>query len=52
MKTTFCRSDQVKVEPLDALLTIVQWDSPKPGVVVVKVFTNLPHLLWRAFGSP
>ena len=45
MITTFCRSDQVKVEPSDALLTLVQWDSPKPGVVVVKVFTNSPHPL-------
>ena len=50
--TTFCRSDQAKVEPLDALLTLVQWDWPDPGVVVVKVFTNSPHLPWWSFGSP
>ena len=52
MITAFCRSDQANVEPLDALLTSVQQDSPKPGVVVVKVFTNLHHLLWESFGSP
>ena len=40
MITAFCRSDQVKVGPSDALLTLVQQDSPEPGVVVVKVFTN------------
>ena len=40
MITAFCRSDQAKVEPLDALLILVQWDSPEPGVVVVKVFTH------------
>ena len=40
MITTFCRSDQVKVEPSDSLSTLVQQDSPKPGVVVMKVFTN------------
>ena len=52
MITTFCRSDQVKVEHSDALLTLVQWDSPVPGVVVVKAFTNSPHLSWGCFGSP
>ena len=41
--TTFCRNDQVKVEPLDMLSALVQWDLPKPGVVVVKVFTKSPH---------
>ena len=50
--TTFCCTDQVKVEPLDMLLTLVQWDIPKPGKVVVKIFTNLPYLLWGSFGSP
>ena len=52
MITSFCRTDQAKVEPLDALLTLVQWDFLKLGVVVVKVFTNLPHLQWGSFGSP
>ena len=42
MITTFCRSDQAKVEPLDALLNLVHWDLPERGVVVVKVFTKLP----------
>ena len=28
MITTFCRSDQVKVESSDTLSTLVQWDSP------------------------
>ena len=35
MITTFCRTHQVKVEPLDALSALVQWDSPKPGVSTV-----------------
>ena len=39
------------MEPSDALSTLVQWDSPKPGVIVVKVFTNLPHLLLGSFRS-
>ena len=52
MITAFCRADQVEVEPLDALLTLAQSDSPKPGVVVMKVFTNSPHLLQGSFGSP
>ena len=52
MITAFCRTDQVKVEPSDALSMVVQWDSPEPGVVVVKVFTNLPHLPWGPFRSP
>ena len=47
--TAFCRTDQAKVEPLDALSTLVQQDSPKPGVVVVKGFTNLLHLLWDSW---
>ena len=52
MITAFCRTDQVKVEPSDALLTLVQWDSPKPSVIVVKVLTTLPHLLQGSFRSP
>ena len=50
MITIFCRSDQVEVGLSDALSTLVQWDSSKPGVVVVKVFTNLPYLPWGSFG--
>ena len=42
MTTTFCRMDQPKVEPLDVLSALVQWDSPKPGIVVVKVLPTHP----------
>ena len=52
MITTICISDQAKVEPSDALSTLVQWDPLKTGVTVVKVFTNSPHLLQVSFGSP
>ena len=52
MITTFCQFDQVKVEPLDVLLTLVQQDLPQPSVVVVKIFTSSPYLLWGSFGSP
>ena len=52
MITVFCRFDQAKVGPLDAPSTLVQWDSPEPGVVVVKVFTNSPHLLWGSLTPP
>ena len=52
MITTFYRSDQAKVEPSDTHSTLVQWDSSKPGVVGVKVFTNLPHLPKGSYGSP
>ena len=51
MITAFCRSDQVKVEPLDALSSFVCQDSPELGVVVVKVFTSFPQLLWWSFRS-
>ena len=52
MITTFCRSDEAKVKPSAALLTLVQWDSPRPGVVVMKVFSNLPYFLQGSFSSP
>ena len=52
MITAFSRTDQAKVEPSDTLSTLVEQDSPKPGVVVVKVFTNPPHLLQGSFRSP
>ena len=52
MTTAFCRTDQAKVEPSDAFSTLVQWESPKPGVVVVNVFTNSSHLPWGSFGPP
>ena len=38
----YCQSDQRKLEPSDMLSTLVQWDSPDPGIVVVKIFTNMP----------
>ena len=52
MITAFWGTDQAKVETSDPFSTLVQWNSPKPCVVVVKVFTNSPHLLWGSFGSP
>ena len=52
MVTTFCHHDQVKVEPLEALSTLVQRDSLEPCVVVVKIFTNSPYLPWGSFGFP
>ena len=52
MITAFCRTDQAKVKPSDTLSTFFQWDSPKPGLVVVKVFTNSPHLPQLSFQSP
>ena len=50
--TAFCRIDEAKVESVDTFLTLVQHGSPKPGVVVVKAFTNTPHLPWGSFRSP
>ena len=46
MITTFCRTDQVKVEPSDVLSALVWQDSSKPCVLVVKVFTNSPYFPW------
>ena len=44
MMTTFCRSDQAKVEPLDTLSALVQQDSPKPGVVAQQGLLSLLFL--------
>ena len=52
MITTFCQSDQVKMEPSDTLSALVQWDSPELGVVVLKVFTNSPYFPWGSFSYP
>ena len=52
MKTTFCQSNQANLESSDTLSALVQWDSPEWGVVVVKVFTNSPYLLWGSLSSP
>ena len=43
MVTIFCCSDQVKVEPLATLSALLQQDSPELGIVVMKIFTNLPY---------
>ena len=40
--TVFCRSDQAQVQPSVTLSTLVQWDTPRPGVVVVKVLLTCP----------
>ena len=52
MATIFCCSDQAKVEPLVGISTLFQWDSPELGIVVVKIFTNLPYVPWGSFGFP
>ena len=46
MVTTFCHHAQAKVESSEALSTLHQWDSPKPSIVVVKIFANSPYLPW------
>ena len=52
MMTTFCDHDQAKVESLDVHSTLCQWDSPKPSMVVVRIFANSPFLPWGSFGLP
>ena len=52
MLTTFCHHDQVKVEPLEVLSTLVQWNAPELSIVVVKIFTNSSCLPWESFGFP
>ena len=52
MVTTFCCHDQAKVGPSEALSTLLQWDSPKPSIVVDKIFTNSPYLPWGSFSLP
>ena len=44
MVTTFCHHDQAKVESSEVLSTLCQWVSPKPSIVVVKIFANSPYL--------
>ena len=48
MVTTFCHHDQAKVESSAVLSTLHQWDSPKPSIVVVKIFVNSPYLPCRS----
>ena len=48
--TTFWHPNQANVEPLEVLSTLVQQDSPKPSVVVVKIFPNPPYLSEGSFG--
>ena len=50
--TTFCHHDQAKLEPSEVLSTLLQRDSPKPSIVVVKIFANSPYLSWGVFGFP
>ena len=52
MVTIFCHSDQAKVEPSPAFSTLSQWDSPEPGIVMMKIFTNSPYYPWGSFGLP
>ena len=52
MITTFSHHDQAKVEPSEALSTLVQCDSPKSSVVVVTIFTNSLYLQWGSFSFP
>ena len=40
------------MDPSDTLSSLVQQDSPEPGVVVEKVFTNSPYLPWRFLWLP
>ena len=52
MVTTFCCHDQAKAEPTEVFSALVQQESPKPSVVVVKIFTNSPYLPWGSFSFP
>ena len=40
--TTFWHHDQAKVKSSEVLSTLCQQDSPKPNIVVVKIFHQLP----------
>ena len=51
MTTVFCHSHKGKVVPLVVLLTLFQWDLPESGVVVVKIFVNLPYIPWVLLAS-
>ena len=44
MVTTFCCHDQARVESSEVLFTLWQQDSPKPSVVLAKMFANSPYL--------
>ena len=44
MVTTLCHHNQAKVEPLEALSTLLQQDSAEVSVVVLKIFANSPDL--------
>ena len=46
--TVFCHSDQVNMEPLVTLPTLIHWDSHEPAMVVMKIFTNF--LYFPSFG--
>ena len=49
MVTSFCHSDQMKVQPSVMLPTLIQWDSHEPAMVVMKIFTNSPYFPWESF---
>ena len=44
MVTTFHHHNQAKMEASDALSTLCQCDLPEPSVVVVRRYTNTPHI--------
>ena len=52
MVTIFCHSDQARVEPSTMLLTLLQYESPEPGIVLMKIFTYSPYFPWGSCGLP
>ena len=46
------RARMQQVEPSEVLSTLLQWNSPKPSMVMVKIFANSPYLPQGSFGSP
>ena len=52
MMVTFCHYAQAKVGSLEVISTLCQWESPKQSMVVVRIFTNSPNLLWGSFSLP
>ena len=52
MVTIFICSEQAKVEPSVALLTLVQQYSHELAMVVMKIFNNSPYFLQGSFSLP
>ena len=52
MVTIFCCSDQAKVGPLVTPLTLLQWDPPEPGILLMKIFTNSLYVPQGPFSFP